>query len=262
VDIRSAGDRDFPSIAKIALANGDQDGADQNYVSHLCGTGRFLVAEVNGTIAGYCATRRIGDATVLCDLFIDPSRHGRGIGGRLLETALDGAGERFTFASQDPRALPLYVRHGMIPRWPLLYLSGAPTDSAPLRSQKVPVGEAAGAELELTGHDRIADYGYWSTLPGGTGLIVWEGRSIVAAGAAVPGSLLHLISGTNSDPVANLIAALGTFDLGTVRLCLPSPHPALPLLLNARWRIEDYDHHMSSSPDLLDPRHIPSASLA
>jgi GNAT superfamily N-acetyltransferase len=256
-------DGDLPAIAKIALANGDEGaGSDSRYVSHLRRDGRFLVAELDGGVAGYCATRRIGGATMLCDLFVDPALHDAGIGGRLLDAVFEGTGEKFTFASRDPRAMPLYVRHGMIPRWPLLYLSGPSGGSSTLRSRKVPMAKAGAAELELTGCDRIADYAYWATVPGSVGLIVQAGGDIVAAGAAGPGWLIHLASAGNCDPVATLIAGLNAFDTGRIRLCLPGPHPALPLLLDARWRIDDYDHHMSSSQGLLSPGHVPSASLA
>ena len=60
----------------------------------------------------------------LAELFVRPDRLGRGIGGRLLTEVMAGNEERVTFASSDPRALPLYVRHGMRSVEPLLYLRG------------------------------------------------------------------------------------------------------------------------------------------
>jgi hypothetical protein len=73
--------------------------------------------------------------------------------------------------------------------------------------------------------------------------------------------VFHLVTEDDHDPAATLAAALGTFDADRVRLCLPGPHPALPSLLNARWRIEDLDQHMSSRPDLLSTASVLSASL-
>lgn len=262
MDVRPAADEDFPAIARIATANDEPDGADPRYVAHLRDNGRFLVAEADGVLAGYCGVRRTTEATMLTDLFVDPDRHGGGTGRRLLAVALDGAGERFTFASRDPRAMSLYVRHGMTPRWPLLYLSGPPPGAGGLRAERLPVGEAGQAEHELTGRDRTADYAYWGTTPDATGLVVRDGGRTVAAGVAVPGTLFHLLTADGYDPAATLASALATFDTGRVRLCLPGPHPALPYLLEARWRIEDVDQHLASRPGLVSETSVLSSSLA
>lgn len=262
MDIRPVADEDLPAVAEIARANDEPDGADPRYVSHLRNNGRFLVAEADGGLAGYCGIRQDDGLTMLCDLFVDPVRHGGGAGSRLLEVALDGPGERSTFASRDPRAMSLYVRHGMVPRWPLFYLSGPPpVRYRALAAERIPVEGAATAELELTGRDRTADYAFWATKPGATGLVVRDGGTAVAAGAADAEKVFHLVTADDHDPAATLAAALGTFDADRVRLCLPGPHPALPSLLNARWRIEDLDQHMSSRPDLLSTASVLSASL-
>ena len=269
--IRPAGDGDLPAIARIAAANDEQGpgtGSDPRYVAHLRRHGRFLVADAGGAVAGYCATRQLGVATMLCDLFVDPARQGAGLGGRLLGAIFEGNADcaaRFTFASRDPRAMPLYVRHRMIPRWPLLYLSGpAGLGRGPARLawQKVPAADAATAELHLTGMDRAADYAYWAGLSGSTGLIVQDGETVAAAGVSWPGRLVHLVSAADCDPAATLATALSALGTGRVRLCLPAPHPALPLLLAARWRIDDLDQHMSTADGLLHPSHVLSAALA
>jgi GNAT superfamily N-acetyltransferase len=263
MDVRPVADEDLPAIAEIARANDEPDGADPRYVSHLRNNGRFLVAETDDGLAGYCGIRQAGDLTMLCDLFVDPARHGGGAGRRLLGIALDGAGERSTFASRDPRAMSLYVRHGMIPRWPLLYLSGPPPlRSHTLRAERIPVEDAGTAEFELTGHERSADYAYWATKPAAVGLVVRDGDTVVATGAAGRAQVFHLVTTDDHDPAATLAAALGTFDADRVRLCLPGPHPALPSLLDAGWRIEDLDQHMSSRADLLSTGSVLSASLA
>lgn len=261
VDVRRARDDDLAAIAEIALANGELEGADPRYVTHLRRHGRFLVAETDGAVAGYCATRRVCRATMLCDLFVAPDRHGGGVGGLLLDAAFAEPGPRFTFASQDPRAMPLYIRHGMIPRWPLLYLSGAPSGPAPLRFREVPAAVAGLAELRLGGADRTADYAYWASL-GGTGVIVRDGGDDVAAGAVVPGWLAHLATAAECDPVPALLTALAAAGGEAVRLCLPGPHPAVPSLLEARWRIDGHDHHMASEDGLLPVGGVMSPSLA
>jgi GNAT superfamily N-acetyltransferase len=262
MDVRPAADEDLPAIAKIATANDEHAGTDPRYVSHLRNNGRFLVAEVDGGLAGYCGIRQTAEATMLTDLFVDPDRQSGGAGRRLIEVAFDGAGERFTFASRDPRAMSLYVRHGMVPRWPLLYLAGPPLAAGALRAEQVPNDEAGDAEHELTGRDRTADYAYWGTTPGATGLVVRDGSTTVAVGAAAPDALFHLVTADGHDPAATLASALATFDADRVRLCLPGPHPALPYLLEARWRIEDLDQHLSSRTDLVSTTAVLSPSLA
>ena len=260
--VRQAADEDLPAIAKIATANDEEDGTNPRYVSHLRNNGRFLVAEVDGTVAGYCGIRRTDWFTILTDLFVDPDRHGGGVGRNLLTAALDEQGERLTFASRDPRAMPLYIRFGMIPRWPLLYLTGPPVRLRGLSTERTRLGEAGAAETELTGRDRTPDYAYWATKPDATGLVVRDGNTVVAVGAVGEDRIHHLVTADDHDPAATLAAALGTLDAGRVSVCLPGPHPAVPGLLAARWRMEDVDQHLSSRPDLLSTGSVLSPSLA
>ncbi len=50
---------------------------------------------------------------------------------------------------------------------------------------------------------------------------------------------------------------------GRAQLCLPGAHPAVRPLLQAGWRIKEFDLHMSSEPGLFDPRGpVPSCGLA
>jgi GNAT superfamily N-acetyltransferase len=264
-------DHDLAQVAKVALANGEQgrgSGSDVGYVGHLGRHGRFLVAERDGLVVGYGGTRPIGDATMLCDLFIDPAHQGSGVGRRLLDHLLDGRTEIFTFSSRDPRAMPLYARYGLVPRWPLLYLVGPPPvpDSPRVRVRAVAAGVAADAERELTGVDRAPDHAFWSTMPDATALVVELDGDPVAAGAgenaAGAGVLRHLALSPEADAATATVAALAGLGATSVRACLPGPHPALRALLAGGWRIEEYDHHMSTRDGLIDPRQVLSPALA
>ncbi|MCW2890117.1 MAG: hypothetical protein QOE54_3193 [Streptosporangiaceae bacterium] len=270
--VRPVKERDLPQVAKVAAANGEQgpsSAADAGYVGHLRRHGGFLVAELDGTVAGYCGTRPVGTATMLCDLFVDPARQSSGIGRSLLDQALDGRTEIFTFSSRDPRAMPLYVRYGLVPRWPLLYLAGAAA-AVPyppgLRARAVPAGRAADTERGLTGTGRDADHAFWATMPGATGLVVERDGEPVAAGAgenaAGSGVLRHLAVAAGADVAPVTAAALAGLGSANVRACLPGPHPALRGLLTAGWRIEEHDHHMSTHDGLVDPRQVLSPALA
>ncbi|HEY3686889.1 MAG TPA: GNAT family N-acetyltransferase [Streptosporangiaceae bacterium] len=258
--VRAVEGGDLGAVAEIAVANADNAGSDPRYVAHLRAHGRFWVADDVGTVAGYCATRRIGDATMLCDLFIAPERQGRGLGRTLLGHAFPEPGARFTFASKDPRALPLYIRFGMAPRWPLLYLNGPPVPGGPC-GEAVSAAEAADAAARLGSPGRLPDFAFWADAPGGHGVVVRDGRGVVAAGAAGPRTLRHLTVAAGADPAAAVLAATGMF-AAPLTACLPGPHPAVPRLLAAGWRVTEYDHHMSSAPDLVAATGVLSPSLA
>jgi GNAT superfamily N-acetyltransferase len=297
ITVRPARPRDTADIARIAAANGQEpedSGRDARYVAHLASHGRLLVAQADGgRLAGFAATRRLRQLTFLCDLFVDPAIHGKGIGRLLLDHAFAGSAERATFSSQDPRALPLYARFGLAPRWPLLYLSGdeaaiaravsgmaraesstaqaraffvraGPAARAPreLWARRAGPADAAAAERALTGLDRGPDYLYWAGAPGGSGLIIGERDEVIAAGAA---SRSHLVRLTVRDPASAAPALLAALDVVTsvrVQLCLPGPHPALGALLGAGFRVDDFDHYMSTSEGLVSTHGVPSPGLA
>ena len=86
---------------------------------------------------------RHGAVAHLADMFVARDRLGQGIGRRLLEAALPPDGVRITFASHDPRALPLYVRAGLRPLAPLLYLQGTGVVGAAVPPVRVGATEVA-----------------------------------------------------------------------------------------------------------------------
>jgi len=226
-------------------------------------------------LAGFAAARRVDGVTLLCDLFVDPARHGRGIGRRLLDEIFDGSADRVTFSSQDPSALPLYARYGLAPRWPLLYLTGDPAAVAPAatagiawRARRVPASDAAAAEHALTGVDRAPDYTYWGGADGSGGVLVERGPDVIAAGAAGPAHLRHLAVARGADPADTAtaalpaLAALPAAGSRGVTLCLPGPHPALGPLLRCGFRVEDFDHSMSTAAGLVRSGDVLSPALA
>jgi GNAT superfamily N-acetyltransferase len=278
--VRPAIPADAAEIGRIATANGqppEDSGCDARYVGLLSRHGRVLVAEPAKTggarpgLAGFAAIRPLGGITLLCDLFVDPARQGRGVGRSLLDQLFDGTTDRVTFSSQDPRALPLYVRYGLVPRWPLLYLAGNPAaltaPSPPVSveappARQVTAQEAAAAELAFTGVDRGPDYSYWGGLPEGGGILVGQAGGVVAAGATGQGELRHLATAPGADQAAAVLAALRAVGQRRVMLCLPGPHPALGQLLRSGFRIDDFDHYMSTAEDLLHCSDVFSPALA
>lgn len=270
--VRPATTDDLEAIARISVANdepvADPDRPGSRYLEHLLAHARLLVAEGDGGIVGFAATIDIPAGRFLTDLFVDPPAHGHGVGRALLALAFPDDGPRLTFSSSDRRAMPIYIRAGLSPWWPLLYLAapagGPPPDPAGLDVETVPGAVAAALELELSGADRERDWAFWAARPDHVPIQVVDGGVPVAVGLMTPPRLGRLVLGADADPVAAVLAVATAAPTGPAReLAIPGPHPATKALLERGWLVEGQDVHMASGPDLLDPtRLLPDESLA
>lgn len=276
--LRSATADDLAGIARVAALVGQDHewaGGDERYVRHLLAHGRAVVAEGDGGLVGYAATRTLdgplGRVSMLCDLFVAPESRGAGLGRAMLAEVWGDEAERMTFSSTHPHALPLYTSFGVSAWWPLLYLVGDPSRvPVPSAFSVTPVAaeEAARLEQDWTRIDRSAEYTAWQARPGGAALVVQEDGEVVAAGTrgGDPAALEHLrIRPATEDVTARAaVCAAAACPTGAVGRCyLPAPHPAVATLLAAGWRVEDHDMFMGTRPDLLDPtRDVPSPGLA
>jgi len=276
--LRAAALDDLLAIRSILAAHGN-DGpvvvADVvgPYISHLIARGRARVALIDGAIVGFGAAIDAGRAVHLADLFVQPDHIGQGIGKALLESVLEGAIQRTTFASDDPRALPLYVRAGMQPLWAGLYVQGPsaalPATPVNLRTESAGWDRLAALELDWSGFDRAVDHAFWGAMPEVDAFIVRDDEAVVAFGyarvrQAVPIRILdRLVMHPDAEPVGTALAALARAGRGgPVIACMSGPHPALRPLLDARFRVVDRDQFMASSPALVDPvRLIPSSGM-
>jgi GNAT superfamily N-acetyltransferase len=262
VDVRPATDEDGAGIAAIRDAIGgqhDDSGSDAAYRAHLMTHGRLFVAVRDGRVIGFAGARDVGGHRLLSDLFVDPQVHGGGVGRVLLATVLDGAEERYTFSSSDPRAMPIYARAGMRPRWPLLYLHGpVPEIETEQATEAVEVEPAeadavAGVEQSVTGVDRAVEHRYWARRPGATAAVVRiDGAAVGAVSFVVRGGetrIEHLALAPDAD-VGPVVAAIGALaGAPTVRAFVPGPQPLLEWLLHRRFMVDDIDTFMSSHPD-------------
>jgi GNAT superfamily N-acetyltransferase len=276
--IRPATLEDLPAIRAILVAHGN-DGpvvvADVvgPYLTHLIGRGRARVAVIEDAIVGFGAAIDTGHGVHLADLFVQPERLGQGIGRPLLAATLEGAIQRTTFASDDPRALPIYVRAGMQPLWASLYVQGQSTaltrTDADLRTESATSVRLAALELDWTGVDRSLDHAFWGTMAEGDAFVVRDRSSVAAFGyarvrqAAQIRVLDRLIIHRDADPVAAAFAAIGRAGRGgPVLTCLLGPHPALRPLLEAGFRVVDRDQFLASDPAIADPvRLIPNPGM-
>jgi GNAT superfamily N-acetyltransferase len=237
------------------------------YVRHLILTGRCLVVEEGPHLLAFGATVATGSGRHLSDLFVRRDHLGRGIGRPLLDALFDGEWPRTTFASDDPRAMPIYIRAGMAPLWTCLYLQGT-TDELPDADSRL-ISESAGpddlTELERTwtGADRSVDHRYWAAQPDADPFVVLEDGVVVAGGHgrakqnSPARALNRLIIRPDREPLGPICAALRRAARGgQVQACLPGPNPAVRPLLEAGFRLEDRDTYMASAPDLVDPARL------
>jgi GNAT superfamily N-acetyltransferase len=276
--IRPATLDDVPDIRSILAEHGN-DGPHSAvdivgpYVRHLVQTARALVSVESGRIVAFGAAAMTGHGRHLTDLFVRTDRLGHGIGRPLLDAVFADDWPRTTFASDDPRAMPLYIRAGMAPLWPSLYLVGSGTNVPGADSGLTahPAEAARQAELELawTSIDRSIDHAFWASQADSDPFVILDGRDVIAAGYARARQIgpvraldrLLIRPGQPSlGPVCLALrrAARG----GQVRTCLPGPNGAVRPLLEAGFRIEDRDMYMASRPDLVDPdRLVPNPGM-
>ena len=269
VAIRPATGADTAAIRAIWDANGDEipeGGVDilAPYLAHLMVAGRVLVAGVADHVVGFAAVVERAGVTHLADLFVLPDRFGQGIGGRLLAAAFGDAARRTTFASSDPRALPLYVRSGMSPLWPNLYLDVHSSKLPPAPSGFVcePTEPGTLEELERLwlGDANGDDHRFWASLPDARPFVVFQaGRPVAAVHARCRRTgrdrwINRLVLATEVEPVPVLVAAYRhAAEGGRIGSCLPGPSPGLRPLLAAGSRIVDRDTFMASHDSLFDP---------
>ena len=248
--VRPATTEDLPAIARISVANdepvADPDRPGSRYLEHLLTHATVLVAERESTLVGFAGTIDIPIGWLLTDLFVDPSVQGQGIGRALLAVAFPDDRPRLTFSSSDRRALPIYVRSGLSPWWPLLYLAAPAGGSHPERAglgvEAIPASDAAALELDLTAADRRRDWTFWAARPDHVPIRVVDRGVPVAVGLMTPPRLGRLVLGAAADPVATVLAVATASPTGpTSGLAIPGPHPATRALLERRWRVEGQD---------------------
>jgi len=244
------------------------------FLQHELATGDMRVAALRGQVVGFGAAITRDSLWYLAELFVRRELQSAGIGAALLRELLPADGRvRFTRSSSDPRALALYVRAGMRPCWPNVWLRARSADVAPLPTASVRVVPASGddAELrrwdaELSGRARDAEHDYWLATgatpvwfarPGcrlGYGFLQTDSGSAIWSRQAI--TLGPIGTQDVADAAACVCAAVewARRRVGIVRMVIPGPHPALAPLLAAGFRITDVETFVSSAvPAFVDP---------
>jgi GNAT superfamily N-acetyltransferase len=276
--IRAATADDIPAIRSILAAHGN-DGPIRTvdivgpYVAHLVARHRARVSVAEGEVVAFGACVDAGVAVHLADLFVRPDLLGRGLGRPLLAEVLGDATRRTTFASDDPRALPLYVRAGMAPLWLSLYLVGAsralPAAPPGIELASAEPARLATLELAWSGVDRSVDHAYWASQAEADAFLVADRGEVVAlayarARQASPVRVIdRLLVRPGAEPIVPTLAALRRAGRGeAVMTVVEGPSPVLPALLEVGFQVTDHDQYMASEPGLIDPaRLVPNGGM-
>lgn len=273
VDVRRAEDADVVVAATIWWRCdhlNEPFPAEARYVhlQHEHATGELWIATSDeGDPVGFAGTITRSGVTHLCDLFVEPAYHGQGVGQALLAVALRDAEARTTFASKDPRALPLYVRAGMQPLWPSFYVSGDPrrVGGGPMAAEEADVAELIAIDRDATGRTRPEEHDYWKSRCLAVPHRIREGAQTVGFAYLEPPQpwdgpddwtldTLGVLPGTDpTDALRAAIAAAVASDAAKLSLVVGGPFPGLRALLDAGFTIQDQDIFLASSPDLVDP---------
>jgi GNAT superfamily N-acetyltransferase len=276
VTVRAGRTDDLAELARIMEANDEGVGwpdmpeLGYPYLEHVLRHARLRVADLDGRVVGIGASADLGSADVrmVTDLFVDPETHDRGAGRALLDAVLEDATERLTFSSADDRALGLYIRAGMRPLWPLLYLEVGPGRLGPhdhgVEVRPADPAETARWSAAWTGLDRSSVFEHYAALPEATGFAVIDAGAVAAVGWARREQdrsdgrwLSHASIAPDADPVravfALLRAAAGDEPLNVP---VPGPHPAVAALIEGGARIGGRDTFCATDAGLVDPVRI------
>jgi len=280
--IREATASDLPSIYRIFLEGEIEQGATVPPISkipmflrHELQSGHMVICKEDDEVTGFATTITRGEMMYLAELFVRSDRQSGGAGKLLLRHVLKGADGICTLSSADPKAMALYIRAGMRPLWPNLWLRrDVATETAPsLDNLDVIAHEAFANDPELIGWDhgsskrrREADHAYWietGAVPFwftrdheriGYGYLQTRNESSLWLQDAI--TIGPLGAKTPEDAAACLLCAaeMATRRANVVRVAVPGPHQGLRPLLEAGFRITSVETYMESKPYGLDPR--------
>lgn len=286
IHIRPAQPHDLPAVYSTWLA-AEGEAPEQppqpgdpvpSALPHVLRTGHMLVAEDDNGLVGFAAVAYREPVTFLGQLFTTPNAQSSGVGHALLRAIMpDDGRQRSTVSSADPRALGLYVRHGMRPVWPVfdLGVSVERLRSFPRTDVDIVMAEAADPELarwdtEIGGRLRPQDHAYWVQQKAGVplwferlgkrlgyGYVQVQPRSHDARWYGDTVRVGPVGARDAADAVDCLVAALGwAREQGSgLSVLVPGPHPGLRPLLDAGFQIGDIETFLSTAePPFTDGR--------
>jgi GNAT superfamily N-acetyltransferase len=158
---------------------------------HLSQTAdQYWLAEKNGEPVGYARSILRDGVRELTEFFVAPEYQSIGVGKELLDRAFpkEGAKHRVIIATNDPRALSRYIKTGVYPYVPQMFLENIPhpvtvdtdLDIIPMRDIPNALEIASSIDLNLLGHRRDIDQRWLMEVR--TGYFYKRGQDIVGYG--------------------------------------------------------------------------------
>jgi GNAT superfamily N-acetyltransferase len=286
-EIRRATESDLAEICDVWYAteivgdpNPPPNSAGPGFFASLLALGDLFVAEAGGAVVGFSGSISRGGVRYLTDLFVRPDRQGGGLGRALLAAAMPADGRsRATVASRDPRAVALYTRMGMRPRFPLVLVdapAAIPMDAGDVVAVPADPGDPDLVEWDAAVGGRRRPEDLAEFVRGRWGEALWLERGGSRVGYAVvqgrtPAYLRHPEAATvgpvgvrRPEDAAAAVAAAAARCAGRapmLTVAVPGPHPSLAPLLEAGARITGADLFLSEDEPFADPRcYLPSDS--
>jgi GNAT superfamily N-acetyltransferase len=265
-DIRYAND----IVGQIAVPD---QGPTPAYLTHLQENGLLLVAERGGRIVGYAGLVDRSGVAYLTDLFVDPASQSLNVGRRLLEQILPpGPTSKCTMATTDYRAISLYTKAGMAPRWPNLLLEVSVGRLQEISSSRIEMFPADPYDPELrrwdhavSGRERPVDLSFMVHAERGQSFWFGKGGEIIGYGiirfdAARPWrpdtvTIGPIGAATAVDARESVLTAVhwARSRGAIIEIAVPGPHPALRTLLIAGFSITYVETYCATTATLVDP---------
>ncbi|MFB9964283.1 GNAT family N-acetyltransferase [Sinosporangium siamense] len=252
---------------KFGLLHGWPPGRDFLDAERAFGT-LLLAPTADGQARGFGGTLRRGPVTHLGDLFVAAEHQSSGVGRALLAELLKGDEPKVTFASSDPRAMSLYIRYGLRPWCPLLYLTGPAAGVAGPAVREARLDDVADLDALAGGGARPETLAWFAATPG----VTWHTTGSGYAFARVSGDVVVIGPAGGATPRDCAEAVLGAISRVSgaataplsARIAVPGVHPLVSSLIEAGWRIGDLDTFMADDDalSLVRPdRYVPHPDL-
>jgi ribosomal protein S18 acetylase RimI-like enzyme len=265
-DIRHAND----VAGQIAVPDQDPTPA---YLAHLQEHGSLLVAESGGRIVGYAGLVDRGGFAYLTDLFVDPASQSLSIGRQLLEQILPADSRTTcTLATTDYRAISLYTRAGIAPRWPNLLLEASVGRLREISLPRIEMFSADPFDPALhrwdhaaSGRDRPVDLSFMVHTEQGQPFWFGKGGEIIGYGmirfnAIRPWrpdtiTIGPIGAATAVNARESVLAAVhwARSRGAIIEIAVPGPHPVLGMLLAADFTITYVETYCASAATLVNP---------